>query len=243
MARTRTIGIVGGMSPESTATYYQMIVRRHTETCGDHAYPRIVIASVSFQRYVDWLEAGAWGRIRSALGREFAAVAAAGADFAILATNTMHKVLPGLESPIPVLSVFDAVAGAARERGLSRLGLMGTRFTMSDGFYASALAERRIEVVLPDTGEQDDIHRVIFAELIRGVVTTASRRRLAQIAKRLVGRGAEAVLLGCTELQMLEGPSGLGVPTLDTARCHADLAWRVAVGRARMEGYNSRATT
>ena len=234
MANAKTIGIVGGLSPESTVTYYQTIVRRHVEELGDHSYPRILVASVSFQDYIDWQHAGAWDRIADGLAREIAALAAAGADFAILASNTVHKVLGDLEdrSRLRIVPVFDAVAAACRAAGTSRLGLTGTRFTMADGFFARAMKTRGIEVITPPEPDQTDLHRIIYDELVRGVVTEPARARLRAIAGELVARGAEAVLLACTELQLLAGPPGLGVAVIDTATCHAELAWRIALGRA-----------
>lgn len=231
MPEPRTIGIVGGMSPESTVTYYQLIVHRHLAAQGDHHYPRIVIASVSFGQYVEWQHAGAWDRIAAALESEFRAVAAAGADFAILATNTMHKVLPAIQSPIPVWSILDAVAEHARAVGIRRVGLTGTRFTMSDGFYAAGLEARGLGVVLPTEAEQAAIHRMIYEELIGGRVTPESVAQFTAIAEALVARGAEAVLLGCTELELLTRAAPLPVPTLDSTRIHAEGAWEIALGR------------
>ena len=231
MSRYGVIGIVGGMSPESTATYYRHIVRRHQEEFHDHSYPRIVIASVSFQPYIEWQHHGEWDRIASELQGEFASVAAAGADFAVLATNTMHKVLRDIRSPIPVLSIFDAVASAAQARSLRRLGLTGTKFTMSDGFYQEALASRGFDVLTPEDDEQEVIHTIIYEELIRGVVLRGSVARFDEIAGRLVERGAEEVLLACTELQLLAEAPGFRTPTLDTARLHAESAWEAAIGR------------
>src|SRR5215470_4705604 len=163
-----TIGIVGGMSPESTLAYYKHIVRAHVAARGDHGYPRIVIASVSFQQYVEWQHAGAWDDIARGLDGELAALAAAGADFAVIAANTMHKVVPQLASKLPLLHVLDAVAEEAKRRGARRLGLTGTGFTMNDGFYAAGLETRGFHALLPDAAERDAIHRMIYDDLIAG---------------------------------------------------------------------------
>lgn len=227
---TKTIGIVGGMSPESTVVYYQTIVRRHFAERGDHAYPRIILASVSFGRYIDMQHAGNWAGVAEGLAGEFRAIAAAGADFALLAANTMHKVLPSITSPIPILTVFDVVARAARARKVTTLGLTGTRFTMSDGFYARALTERGLRTVLPTPADQDELHRIIYEELIRGRLLPASRARVTSIAQDLASRGAEAVILGCTELELLMEGAETAVPSLPTAALHANLAWEIAVG-------------
>ena len=220
-----TIGIVGGISPESTLAYYRHIIRAHTAARGDHSYPRIVVASVSFQRYIDWQHAGDWTAIARGLEQELQALRAAGADFAIIAANTMHKVVPDMVPALPLLHVVDAVAAEAASRGVRRLGLTGTAFTMNDGFYGRGLSERGLEVVLPDEDERRDIHRMVYDELIFGRAETASRERFAAIARRLVERGAEAVLLACTELVLI-APD---VPWIDTAEVHALAAWRHAI--------------
>ena len=231
MPEPLSIGIVGGMSPESTVTYYRHIVRRHEREQQDHSYPRMVVASVSFQQYIDWQHAAAWDRVAEGLAKEFQAVAAAGADFAILATNTMHKVLPRIVSPVPVLHILDAVRDYAHVARVRRVGLTGTGFTMSDGFYQQELERRGLAVVLPAPEEQAEIHRIIYEELIVGNVVQASVARFATIASHLAGRGAEAVLLACTELELLTRSGSLSVPALDTTKIHADAAWEVAVGR------------
>jgi aspartate racemase len=229
MQPARTIGIVGGTSPESTIHYYQYIVRRHQQEYGDHSYPRIVIASVSFQPYIDWQHAGQWDRVAAGLEGECRAVAAAGADFALLAANTMHKVLPQIDSPIPMLSILDAVADAARAGGYGRLGLTGTRFVMSDGFYAQGLEERGIGVTLPDAAQQNAIHAIIYAELIAGIVSENAVSRFGEICADLIARGAEAILLACTELELLTRGRNLPYTALDSAAIHAEAAWRAAI--------------
>jgi len=223
-----TIGIVGGMSPESTLEYYRHIVRAHVAARGDHGYPRIVIASVSFQKYVDWQHAGAWDEIARGLDGELAALAAAGADFAVLATNTMHKVVPQLGSKLPLLHVLDAVAEEAKRRGARRLGLTGTGFTMNDGFYASGLEARGFQVLLPDAAEREAIHRMIYDDLIAGRVRPEARAAFAAVSRGLSARGAETVLLACTEL-VLVAPPAAEVPWIDTAEVHALAAWRRAL--------------
>lgn len=234
--QTLTIGIVGGMSPESTVVYYRRIVRRHLESFGDHSYPRVVVASVSFQQYVEWQHGQDWAAITRGLEGEFRAIAAAGADFALLATNTMHKVLPDISSPVPVLNIMDVVARHALGRGLSRLGLTGTLFTMSDGFYARGLEERGLGVVVPDGAQQGRIHRIIYDELIEGRVEGASVKGFAAIAEDLTRRGAEAILLGCTELGLLTGPAAFPTEAIDSTLLHADAAWEVAVGARPLVG-------
>jgi aspartate racemase len=229
-AKALSIGIVGGTSPESTAHYYLHIVHRHFREYGDHSYPRILIASLNFQEMLRWQEEGNVDALAGALSRECQALAAGGADFALLAANTMHMYLPRMKSPLPMLTVYDAVADAARAAGLKRLGLTGTRLTMSEPFYREGLKERGLEVVLPSQEDQEAIHRIIFAELVRGVVTPTSALVFGDICRRLMGAGADGILLACTELGMLIAKDVPRFPCLDTAEVHAEAAWRKALG-------------
>ncbi|HMG33690.1 MAG TPA: amino acid racemase [Blastocatellia bacterium] len=237
--RALTIGIVGGMSPESTVTYYQHIVRRHHSAFGDHSYPRIVICSVSFQKYIDWQHRGDWDRIAVELEREFQSAAGAGAELAVLATNTMHKVLPAIRSPIPVLSIMEAVADFATNAGIKTVGLTGTRFTMSDRFYAEGLEARGLKVIVPDAEQQERIHRIIYDELIKGDVRDSSVEDFGAIGRALLSRGAEAIVLGCTELELLTRNRGLGIRTIDSTLVHAEAAWERAVGVSELRTQNS----
>jgi aspartate racemase len=228
MQQPLTIGIVGGMSPESTAIYYEHIVRRHQLEFHNHAYPPIIITSVSFQQYIEWQHQEAWQKIAKGLEQEFGRLAAAGADFAVLATNTMHKVLPSIKTSIPVLSILDIVADYCRRNAVATIALTGTRFTMSDGFYSQGLESQGLKVIIPSTTQQDQIHRIIYEELIAGVVKRESIEAFAKIGQDLTACGAQAVLLGCTELVMLvENPTELN--TIDSTRLHAEAAWRRAV--------------
>jgi len=234
--RHLTIGIVGGTSPESTTQYYRHIIHRHVREYGDHTYPRIVIASVSFQQYIDWQHAGEWERVARGLESELHAVAAAGADFGLLAANTMHRALPLIASPIPVLSIIDAAADAARSCGYTRLGLTGTKFVMADGFYAAGLEKRGIDVVVPDDRQQDEIHRIIYSELIKGVVSEQSARAFHDTCARMTAEGAQAILLACTELELLTAGRDLPYTVLDSAAIHAEAAWRRAIGDTGLRG-------
>jgi aspartate racemase len=231
MRNPLTIGIVGGMSPESTAIYYQQIVRHHQLEFHDHSYPRVIITSVSFQQYIDWQHEEQWQQIAEGLEQEFHSLAAAGADFAVLATNTMHKILPSIDSPIPILSIMEVVADYCRQNKLDTIGLTGTRFTMSDGFYARGLESGGLKVIIPSAAQQDEIHHIIYDELIAGQVKPASVAKFAEINRDLSARGAQAVLLGCTELVMLVPDDAVGVKTIDSTCLHAEAAWRRAVGR------------
>lgn len=225
------------MSPESTVTYYQRIVHRHQAEFRNHHYPRIVIASVSFGQYVTWQHEGEWTMIARGLEKEFQALGSAGADFALLATNTMHKVLPRVYSPIPVFSVLDAIGRHAKEKGIRTIGLTGTLFTMSDGFYTEGLESRGLSVVVPNVSHQQTIHNIIYDELIFGRANTSSANKFIKIAQGLLARGAEAILLGCTELELLvrERPAELRI--VDSTAVHAEMAWEISIGKSHLS-YN-----
>ena len=220
------IGILGGMTAESTVTYYQHIVRRYQQRCGDHAYPEIVIYSVSFQRFKDWMDADDWASIEVELGSGLRRLAAAGADFAVMATNTMHLLFQRLQqdSPIPLISIVEATADAIDRAGLHTVGLLGTRFTMEKGFYVEGLARRGIRALVPEKTERDLVHEVIMAELARGILDDRSRARYLAVIDGLARAGAEGIVLGCTEIPLLVRPDDSPIPLFDTAVLHAEAA-------------------
>jgi aspartate racemase len=228
----RCIGILGGMTPESTITYYQHIVRTYQRRFGTHAFPAIVVYSVSFQQLEDWMEAGEWDRVGDVLVDGTRRLAASGADFAVIATNTMHLLFDRLEreSPIPLISIVDAAARAIIRAGLRTVGLLGTRFTMEKTFYADGLARHGIRTLVPEPAEREEIHRVIMQELSYGDLRDGSRRRYLEIIANLVKRGAEGTVLGCTEIPLLVKAGDTPVPVFDTAVLHAEEALARALG-------------
>jgi aspartate racemase len=229
MRASRTIGLVGGTSPFSTAEYYLDIVRMHQEAFGDSSFPRIVIASVSFQQYVDMQHAGDWDGVAAGLQGEFDALEAAGADMVALTANTMHRVLPQLHSHLEIVTVHEAVALEAQARGATRIGLTGTRFTMNDPLYREALESYGLEVIVPDAQQQDRLHEIIFDHLVRGEVTDEDGRGFESICVDLLGQGADLVLLGCTELKLLAVSPATKARTIDSAHVHARLLWQRAI--------------
>ena len=227
----KRIGILGGMSPESTVEYYQYITRTYTERYGDYGYPEILIYSVSFQPYVDWPAEGRWGRVAEGLSAAAQRLEAAGADCIVIATNTMHIVVDEVQAAVsvPVLSLLDAVADAIRSRGLRVVGLLGTRFTMEKAFYADALAEKGIRVLVPGAEERRFVDEVIYHELVVGQIREASRRRFVEIIEGLAARGAQGVILGCTEIPLLVREQDVDVPLFDTTLIHAEAALAYAL--------------
>jgi aspartate racemase len=227
----KRIGILGGMSPESTVEYYQYITRTYTERYGDYGYPEVLIYSVSFQPYVDWPDAGRWDRVAEGLSDAARRLEAAGADFIVIATNTMHIVVDEVQAAVsvPVLSLLDAVGDAIRAQGLQAAGLLGTRFTMEGRFYADALAEKGIRVLIPEADERRFVDDVIYQELVVGQVREASRRRFIEIIGALAARGAQGVILGCTEIPLLVRERDVDVPLFDTTTIHAEAALNYAL--------------
>jgi aspartate racemase len=222
----KRIGILGGMSPESTVEYYQYITRTYTERYGDYAYPEVLIYSVSFQSYVDWPEQDRWDLVARGLSEAACRLEAAGIDVLLIATNTMHRVIDEVRSSIavPVLSLLDVVADAVLAHGMRTVGLLGTRFTMEDGFYQDALSRRGIAVLVPGEEERAFVNRVIYGELVAGQIREASRAGYVAIIDELAGRGAEGVILGCTEIPLLVREEDVDLPLLDTTVLHAEAA-------------------
>jgi aspartate racemase len=227
----KRIGILGGMSPESTVAYYEHITRTYTERFGDYGYPEILIYSVSFQQYVDWPNQDRWDLVAGGLSRAARKLAAAGAGLILIATNTMHLVFDQVQASVevPMLSLLDATAGAILARGLHTVGLLGTRFTMEKGFYQDALARQGISTLVPGAEDREYVHRVIYDELVAGRIRDESRAGFLDVIGRLVEQGAEGIILGCTEIPLLVNEAGAGIPLFDTTRIHAEAALNYAI--------------
>jgi aspartate racemase len=222
----KRIGILGGMSPESTVAYYEYLTRTYTERHGDYGYPEILIYSVSFQPYVDWPNQGRWDLVAQGLAGAAQKLAQAGADLILIATNTMHIVYDQVQSAVdvPVLSLLDATARAIQQRGLDTVGLLGTRFTMEHTLYPDAMARHGIQVLVPGPGDRVYVNRVIYDELVAGQIRDQSRAGFSAIIGRLAERGAQGVILGCTEIPLLVHEEDVGLPLFDTTTIHAEAA-------------------
>jgi aspartate racemase len=227
----KKIGMLGGMSPESTVVYYEYITRTYTERFGDYGYPEIIIYSVSFQPYVDWPNEDRWDLVAQGLSEAAQKLAEAGADFVLIATNTMHLVFDDVQKnvAVPMLSLLDAVGEAILARGVNTVGLLGTRFTMEKPFYQEALAQKGITVLTPDAPDRAYVHTVIYDELVAGQIREQSREAFVRIVDKLAQRGAEGVILGCTEIPLLVGQDDVSIPLFDTTTIHAEAALRYAV--------------
>ncbi len=227
----KTIGILGGMSPESTVEYYQYITRTYTERFGNYGYPEIIIYSVTFQTYVDWPDAERWDLVAQGLSDAARKLQDAGADFIVIATNTMHLVFDQVQAAlhVPMLSLLDAVGEAIMARGMNTVGLLGTRFAMEKGFYQDALASRGITVVVPESIDRQYVNDVIYQELVVRSIRDESRRRFAAIIRKLEGQGAEGVILGCTEIPLLVRQADVGLPLFNSTVIHAEATLNYAI--------------
>jgi len=230
--RKKKIGIIGGLSPESTVSYYLHITRTYVERYGNYGYPDIIIYSVNLENYHEWRSRGRWDLVAEDLLSSTEKLKAAGADFGLIATNTMHKVFDYVAAAVdlPLINLIDESARYAKELGLKTLGLLGTRYTMSDGFYQDRLSEFGLETIVPSPGDQETIHRVIVEELIRGHCSAESRNDYTKVINGLVSQGAQGIILGCTEIPLLIKQEDIQVPLLDTAVIHAEAALNFSIG-------------
>ena len=223
----KTIGLLGGMSWESTLPYYRHINEAVRERLGGLHSARLVLYSLDFHEIEALQRQGDWAAAGTLLADAARRLESAGADFLLLCTNTMHKVADAIEaaSALPLLHIADPTAAAIPAAGLQRVGLLGTRFTMEQPFYRQRLEDRHgIQVLVPDEPDRAEVHRVIYEELCRGVVSEASRQAYRQVITRLVARGAQAVILGCTEIGLLVRADDAEVPLFDTCVLHAQAA-------------------
>lgn len=223
----KTIGLLGGMSWESTLPYYRHINEAVRERLGGLHSARLVLYSLDFHEIEALQRQGDWAAAGTLLADAARRLESAGADFLLLCTNTMHKVADAIEaaSALPLLHIADPTAAAIQAAGLQRVGLLGTRFTMEQPFYRQRLEDRHgIQVLVPDEPDRAEVHRVIYEELCRGVVSEVSRQAYRQVISRLVARGAQAVILGCTEIGLLVRADDAEVPLFDTCVLHAQAA-------------------
>ena len=229
----KTIGLIGGMSWESTIPYYRHINETVKERLGGLHSARIVLVSVDFHDIEALMRAGNWDAVGSALAEAARTLAGAGADLIVLATNTMHRVAESIAAAVdvPLLHIVDPTAQAIKAAGLGRIGLIGTRFTMEEAFYRERLATRHgIKVLVPDEADRALVHRVIFEELCLGVTNPQSRDAYRAVMRKLVSRGAQGIILGCTEFSLLIGADDAQVPLFDTTGLHARAAADAALG-------------
>jgi aspartate racemase len=227
----KTIGLLGGMSWESTVPYYQIINRAVKERLGGLHSAKIALYSVDFAEVEERMRSDRWEDAAEILIRGASAIESAGADFLVLCTNTLHKVAPQIEKQIeiPLLHIADVTAEAVRARGIRTVGFLATRYTMEHDFYRERLEKASLRVVIPEKSDRDEIHRVIFEELVVGRFERRSRAMYGQVIERLVQAGTEAIVLACTEIGLLIDASDSAVPLFDTTEIHARAAVECAL--------------
>lgn len=220
----KILGLIGGMSWESTLPYYRHINERVRERLGGLHSARLILYSVDFHDIEQLQRGGRWADAGRLLAEAAVRLERAGAEALVLCTNTMHKVAPAIEAAagVPLLHIADVTGTAIRAAGVRTVGLLGTRFTMEEDFYSRRLADDHgLEVLVPGPGDRAEVDRIIFEELCRGRVTAASREVFREIIARLAARGARGVILGCTEIGLLVSAADAAVPLFDTTALHA----------------------
>jgi aspartate racemase len=229
----KIIGLIGGMSWESTVPYYRQINETVKQHLGGLHSAKVVLYSVDFHEVERLQHAGDWDAAGVMLADAARSLQAAGADFLVLCTNTMHKVAPAIEAAvsIPLFHIADPTAEEIKRAGHTKIGLLGTRFTMEQAFYKERLRERHgLEVVVPQPADRDIVHRIIYEELCLGSIVDASRDEYRRVIAELVAQGAQAIILGCTEISLLVAQQDAAVPLFDTTAIHARKAaeWALA---------------
>ena len=224
----KTLGIVGGLGPESTVDYYQRIIALYRERTADRSYPEFIIASVNLRKGLNFMDAGDLAGMADYLVEAIGKLARAGADFGIISANTPHIVFDDVasKSPIPLISIVEATCAAAKASNLRRLALFGTRYTMQANFFPKVFSREGIELFVPDAHDQDYLHEKYFSELVPGKFLPETRAGLLAIVDRMKGKSdIDGVILAGTELPLiLRDPDHNGIPFLDTTKIHVEAA-------------------
>ena len=235
----KTIGLLGGMSWESTITYYTRINTGIRDALGGLHSAKIILYSVEFSAIERLQNLGQWDKAGERLADAAKKIESAGADCLLICTNTMHKVAKKVEAEIsiPLIHIADATAFAIRNRGMNSIGLLGTRFTMEDDFYRGRLEKKfGIDVYIPENEERAMVHRVIYDELCCGTISNDSRKAFTHVVEDLAEKGAQGVVLGCTEISLLIGRQDTSIPLFDTTAIHADAAVQFALSSSGQRG-------
>ena len=229
----KTIGMIGGMSWESSIEYYRIVNQTVREKLGGLHSAKSIMVSVEFAEIEALQHQNRWEELASIMIEAARSLERGGADFVIICTNTMHKLYDEVQHhiEIPMLNIADATAEKIKTEGIDRIALLGTRFTMEEEFYKGRLVDRfGLDVIIPAEDEMEIVHRVIYDELCAGIITADSKQKYAAIIKRLITAGARGIILGCTEIGLLVKPEDSSVPLFDTTEIHAKAAVRYALG-------------
>ena len=228
----RTIGLIGGMSWESSDLYYQIINRKIQQTLGGVHSCECVMYSVDFAEIADLQHQGHWDLLSQKMVSVAKKLELGGADMIVLCTNTMHKVAVDIENniKIPFLHIVDATAEEIQKKSYKKLGLLATRFSMEEDFLKSRYKDKfEIETIIPNDKDRADVHRIIYEELVKGIITNKSKQRYLEIIDNLIQNGAEAIISGCTEIELLIKPSDITVDLFQTTKIHAEKAVEIAL--------------
>ena len=233
----KTIGLIGGMSWESTVTYYKIINETVKEKLGGLHSAKCILYSVDFQEIEECQANGNWEKSGEILGEAAYNLEKAGADFIVICTNTMHKVMNQIKEKIsvPILHIAEMTAEKILEKGLKNIALLGTKYTMEQDFYKSKLIEKGINVIIPDKNDIETINEVIYDELCLGTINSDSKKKFLEIVDKLRSKGAEGIILGCTEIGLLIKNEDTDVPLFDTAIIHAEQAAIYSIKDSRNE--------
>lgn len=228
----KTIGLIGGMSWESTAVYYRLINEKVSSLLGGLHSAKIILSSVDFAEIEQYQLLGDWEKAGQALGIEAQKLEQAGADFIVICTNTMHKVAPIIQGSIsiPLLHIADATAEKIKDKKIKTIGLLGTKYTMEQDFYKENIIQHGIQVIVPQIEERAEINRIIYEELCLGKINQSSKEYYVQAIQQLIDAGAEGIILGCTEIGLLVNDGDVKVPIFDTTSIHAKAAVAKALG-------------
>ncbi|MGE7090422.1 aspartate/glutamate racemase family protein [Lysinibacillus sp. NPDC048646] len=230
----KTIGLIGGMSWESSAEYYRLINENVKQQLGGLHSAKCILYSVDFQEIEHFQAAGEWAQAGRVLGEAAQSLEKAGADFIVICTNTMHKVMGVIAAniTIPILHIADAAAAQIQQAGLQRIALLGTKYTMEQDFYKARVEGFGIEVLIPNVEQRIGVNRIIYEELCLGTIEPASKAYYLQVIDMLIEAGAQGIILGCTEIGLLIEQADVAVPVFDTAVIHAHAAVAMAMAMA-----------
>ena len=227
----KTIGLIGGMSWESTVTYYQIVNETMKKELGGLHSAKVLLYSVDFAEIEEYQAKGEWDKSAEVLSAAAVNLEKAGADFIVICTNTMHKVAPEIQKhiSIPIIHIAEATADELKKNGISRVGLLGTKYTMTQEFYKNKLIEAGIEVVIPDSEGVEVVNNIIYNELCLGIISEESQKKYIDIIGELENKGAQGVILGCTEIGLLIQQPDVTLPVFDTTFIHAKKAAMYAI--------------
>lgn len=227
----KTIGLIGGMSWESTSLYYKTINEYIKNKLGGLYSAKCILYSVNFEEISRLQKSGDWEKCGEILGDIAKKLETAGADYIVICTNTMHKVVPEMKKyiNIPVIHIAEAAYGRIAPNGIKNIGLLGTKYTMLQDFYKSILIDKGLNVIIPDEEDIEFINNVIFNELCCGEINPKSKQKFIEIVEKLKKKGAEGIILGCTEIVMLISQKDIDIPVFDTTAIHAETAAQMSI--------------